>query len=141
RIHVVVALTAILVAAACGPASRHERRVVLVGDERWTVLLAGADGMRGSADFDGADGMLFDLDRDTDPGAVRFVMDGVVIPLDIAWFAADGRLVGTATMDPCPATPCPVTSAPGPYRWAIEAPAGAFADLGSSDRLDAGSLP
>lgn len=87
-------------------------------------------------DFEDADGMLFDLDRDVDPGAVTFVMDGVAIPLDIAWFAADGRQVGTATMLPCPAAPCPSYRALGRWRWAIEGPLGAFRDLPAGARLE-----
>ncbi len=104
-----------------------------VAGRPWTVLIAGEDGMRGRDDFAAADGMLFDMQRETEPSAVAFVMDGVRLPLAIAWFGADGRLVGTAEMVPCPAEPCPRYLAPAPFRWAIEAPAGAF------DRLPAGA--
>lgn len=92
----------------------------------WDLLLADRDGMRGMTSFQGADGMLFDFDADIDPAAVVFVMDGVAFPLDIAWFADSGELVGTASMAVCPAKPCPTFAAPGPYRWAVEAPPGAF---------------
>ncbi|CAN5466329.1 hypothetical protein BH20CHL7_BH20CHL7_09230 [soil metagenome] len=136
RIRVVIVLMAILVVVARYPASRHDRREVLVAGERWTVLLAEADGMRGMVGFDGADGMLFDMDRDTDPGAVGFVMDGVAMALDIAWFTDAGGLVGTASMGPCAAAPCPVTRAPAPFRWAIEAPAGRFRAFPPDARLE-----
>jgi uncharacterized membrane protein (UPF0127 family) len=113
-------------------------RAVRVGGEQWVVLIAPSDGsgMRGMADFHGADGMLFDLGRETHPSAVTFVMDGVTIPLDIAWFAASGEHLGTATMEPCPAEPCPRTAAPAPFRWAIEAPRGAFDGLSPGGRLE-----
>lgn len=91
--------------------------------------------MRGRTDFDGTDGMLFDLGGEVDPDAVVFVRDGVAMPLDIAWFGADGWLVGTASMATCVADPCPRTVAPGRFRWAIEAPLGRFADLAPGTRL------
>ena len=62
-------------------------------------------------------------------------MEGVPYPIDIAWFDATGALVSLASMAPCMAAPCPLYRAEGPYRWAIEAPPGAFADLGADDRL------
>ena len=111
------------------------RVTVHLGDTPWDVLVAGPDGMRHQADFAGADGMLFDLGRVVGPTAVGFVMDGVTIPLAIAWFDGDGLLVGTATMAPCDASPCPITQAPGRYRWAIEAPVGAFDDVSPDTRL------
>jgi uncharacterized membrane protein (UPF0127 family) len=53
-------------------------------------------------------------------------MDGVSIPLAIAWFAPDGSLVGQADMVPCTAQPCARYEAPAAFRWAVEAPRGAF---------------
>jgi uncharacterized membrane protein (UPF0127 family) len=131
------ALVLALVVAGC--AGSADRTQVELGGERWDVLLAGPEGMRGLADLDGADGMLFDFDQDVRPDAVVFVMDGVAFPLDIAWFGADGRLIGTASMPVCPAEPCPRHAAPGPFRWAIEALVGAFDELPADARLDAGS--
>ncbi len=115
--------------------SVSERTVQLAG-ESWSVLVAPPDGMRGRTGFGKADGMLFDLGEVVEPTAVVFVMDGVAFPLDIAWFDGDGDLIGTATMPVCPATPCPLHQAPGPYRWAIEAPVVAFIPLELGDRLD-----
>ena len=119
----------------CGPATpaATDRRTVTVAGQPWTVLVAGDAGMRGRDDFAGADGMLFDMGRATEPSAVAFVMDGVRVPLAIAWFAADGRLVGTDSMVPCDAEPCARYLAPASFRWAIEAPVGAF------DRLPSGA--
>ena len=134
---VALALLVALTSGACGQRYPDSaQREVRLGDRTWTVLLADRDGMRGMADFHGADGMLFDFDQDIDPTAVVFVMDGVAFPLDIAWFTDSGELVATATMAVCPAKPCPTYAAPGPYRWAIEAPPGAFGDIRPSDRLN-----
>jgi uncharacterized membrane protein (UPF0127 family) len=134
---VLALLSAVVSLAGCGaPLQPTARWQVELGGEPWQVLLASRDGMRGLSDFDGADGMLFDVDQDVDPGSVVFVMDGVPIPLDIAWFRDDGGLVGTASMVPCPARPCPNYEAPGRFRWAIEASVGAFNDLAPDARLD-----
>ncbi len=132
-----VAILVLTLVAGCSPGTAGDaRRPVRIGDAEWTVVVAGADGMRRRDSFDGADGMLFDLGEDVDPGSVVFVMDGVRFPLDVAWFSDAGALVGTASMAFCPEEPCPTYAAPGPYRWAIEAPPGAFDDLDPSDRLE-----
>jgi uncharacterized membrane protein (UPF0127 family) len=140
-----VRLLAVLVAglalvAACtttepSPAEPGTRSALLDG-RTWQLLGAGPDGMRGRLDFGGADGMLFDLEGDVSPSAVAFVMDGVSVPLAIAWFAADGSFVGRTAMTPCPAEPCQRYVAPAPFRWAIEARAGAFDDLPADARLE-----
>lgn len=80
-------------------------------------------------DLGGFDGMLFAWDDDTTGG---FWMRDTEVPLSIAWFDADGALVGAADMDPCGegVTDCP-SYAPGvPYRTALEVPQGALAELG-----------
>ncbi len=129
----------LILAAGCVPGHPgDDRRIVRIGDTEWTVLVAGDDGMRGRDGFDGADGMLFDLGEDVDPGSVVFVMDGVRFPLDIAWFSDAGALVGIASMAVCPEEPCPTYAAPGAYRWAIEAAPGAFDGLDPGDRLEIG---
>lgn len=113
-------------------------RIVRLGDRAWTVYEDGGDGMRGQPGFDEADGMLFDMGREIDPSAVPFVMDGVAFPIDIAWFDGDGAFVSALSMVPCDAAPCPLYYADGPYRWAVEAPVGGFADLRPTDRLAVG---
>jgi uncharacterized membrane protein (UPF0127 family) len=128
-----VLLTALLLAACAAPAS--DRITVRLGDEDWTVLRATPEGMRHRPGFDSADGMLFDFEREVEPGGVVFVMDDVAMPLDIAWFSAAGALVGTASMAICEGPPCPTYAAPARFRWAIEAPPGAFRDVTSTDRL------
>jgi uncharacterized membrane protein (UPF0127 family) len=94
--------------------------------------------MRGLPGFGDADGMLFDMGREVDPGGVAFGMEGVGYPLDIAWFDGGGMVVSIATMEACDAAPCPLYHAAGPYRWAVEAPVGAFGDLAPPDSLVVG---
>lgn len=142
RLGLVIASLAAVVLACVGPADTPASpvslaaRTITIDGSAWRLLTAGEDGMRGRADFGDADGMLFDMGAEVAPGAVAFVMDGVAMPLDIAWFAADGRLLGTARMGACTAEPCPRYVAPAWFRWAIEAPPGAFDGLDIDARLE-----
>lgn len=76
----------------------------------------------------GADGMAFVWPTDT---TGSFFMRNTRIPLSIVFVDADGRVVSGTDMDPCPdeVENCPLYPATGPYRWALEVPAGALADL------------
>ena len=100
------------------------------------VLVARRDGMRGR-DFGDADAMLFAWRTEQDPSLVGFVMDGVAMPLDIAYFDGMGRWLATTRMEPCEAEPCPRYAAPAPFRWALEAPVGTvLSGLGQGSRLE-----
>ena len=129
---VLMVILALVVAACADPPVRS----VTLDGARWEVLVGNSDGMRGKADFAGADAMLFAYDEEVDHGAARWVMDDVAFPLDIAWFAGDGRMVGMTTMELCPSQPCPLYAAPADYRWALEAPVGAFDGLPADARLE-----
>jgi uncharacterized membrane protein (UPF0127 family) len=59
-----------------------------------------------------------------------FWMKNTLIPLSIAFVAADGRVVSVAEMTPCRTDPCPTYAPAGPYRYAVELAAGSFADAG-----------
>jgi uncharacterized membrane protein (UPF0127 family) len=132
---IALVLGLVLSLAGC---SSQEAMTVRVGGQPWTVLDGDADGMRGKTDFGGADGMLFAFDPDVDTSGIVWVMDGVAFPLDIAWFDAEGRLLDTTTMPVCPTQPCPTYApeADRPYRYALEAPVGAFDPLEPDDRLE-----
>ena len=125
-------LAAIIAHTGCNP---PPIRTVTIGGEPWTVYEGSGDGMHGQPGFGDVDGMLFDLRREVDPSGIGFTMEEIAYPIDIAWFDASGALVGTASMEPCDAAPCPLYHADGPFRWAVEAPPGAFADVGPADRL------
>jgi uncharacterized membrane protein (UPF0127 family) len=129
---ILVLMLATIAVGACSP---RPVRTVTIGGERWSVYQGGGDGMRGLPGFGDVDGMLFEPHQDAEQGEAAFTMEGVPYPIDIAWFDATGDLVSVASMAPCMAAPCPLYRAEGPYRWAIEAPPGAFADLGANDRL------
>lgn len=53
-----------------------------------------------------------------------FGMRDTLMPLDIWWFAADGTLLGSTEMTPCPADPCTAYGSPGEVAHALETPAG-----------------
>lgn len=78
-------------------------------------------GLMGVTDLGGLDGMLFVWEADT---AAAFWMQNTLISLDIAFFSVDGSFVDRLTMEPCTADSCPLYSASGLYRYALEAPAG-----------------
>jgi uncharacterized membrane protein (UPF0127 family) len=80
---------------------------------------------------DGA-GLLFHFPEPEGPGGRGgFWMLDTRIPLDIV-FAQAGRVVGTASMLPCPGPPCPVTHPGVGYDLAVELPAGWLARTGVS---------
>lgn len=77
----------------------------------------------------GYDGMLFQFDED---GSGGFWMKNTRLPLSIAYVAADGSIVSTADMAPCPdgTERCPGYPPDGPYRNAVEVVQGRLDDLG-----------
>jgi uncharacterized protein len=87
-------------------------------------------GLMGVTDLGVADGMAFVYDDATNG---QFWMRDTPMPLSIAFFAAEGRFVSAADMEPCltgPPDDCARYSATGPYVTAIEVPQGGLADLG-----------
>ncbi len=82
-------------------------------------------------------GMLFIFpDAVGSAGRAGFWMLETPVALDIA-FAADGTVVGVATMQPCPARPCPITHPGVEYDLALEVAAGQLerAGVGPGARL------
>lgn len=69
------------------------------------------------------DGMLFVYQV---PASVSFGMFNTPMALDIWWFDANGLLIGTAEMEPCPQRPCTSYGSPGPIRWVLETPQGTY---------------
>jgi uncharacterized protein len=88
---------------------------------------ARARGLMGRRQVPEGTGMVFLY-----PADVReaFWMKNTLVPLSIAFVAADGRVVSVAEMTPCQADPCPTYPPAGPYRYAVELAAGAFGVAG-----------
>jgi uncharacterized membrane protein (UPF0127 family) len=88
-----------------------------------------ARGLMGVTDLGGADGMVF---RFASPVTTQFWMRDTVMPLSIAFYAADGSFVSASDMEPCltgPDAACARYAATGPYANAIEVPKGGLEAL------------
>lgn len=91
-----------------------------------------SQGLRGVGALpEDVDGMLFVFDE---PQSAIFGMLDTLMSLDIWWFDADGVLLGSTQMNPCPSAPCPAYGSPGPVRWVLETPRGEL-ELRAGDRL------
>ncbi|MGH9165892.1 MAG: DUF192 domain-containing protein [Acidimicrobiales bacterium] len=89
-------------------------------------------GLMGRTDLAGYDAMVFRFAADTEG---PFFMRNVPVPLEIAWFGADGRFVSSAEMAPCADREgCSLYSPAGPYRYALEVEATGLARLGVDRR-------
>ena len=76
-------------------------------------------GLMNRTDLGDYAGMLFVVPTET---SNPFTMAGTQVPLDIAWFRADGTRTGSAQMVPCRAavSNCPLYRPPGEWRFALE---------------------
>lgn len=99
---------------------------VSVGDRELRVVrVTYSQGLRGVSSLGGLDGALFVLDNVASSGS-GMGMDDVVIPLDVAFFAPDGRFVERLTMPICDPQPCPGYTPSAPWQFAIEGTAGSL---------------
>jgi len=143
RVLVLLAVAALFV--GCGsdkPAGLEgfETSTIKVDNRELTVAVAEtprqrSQGLMGVTDLGSLDGMLFVFQVDSDGG---FWMKNTLIPLDIAFFTADGGFVDALTMAPCTEDPCPTYRPGGSYRYALEAPAGDLAFVTPTSRLELG---
>jgi len=104
---------------------------------------ARARGLMGRTELPEGTGMVFLYPEDV---AEAYWMKNTLVPLSIAFVAADGRVVSVAEMTPCTADPCPSYPSAGRYRYAVELAAGAFdaAGVGEGDKVvpeDPAALP
>ncbi len=98
--------------------------VVHVGTRQLAVVLARTEteretGLRQRSTLGPYGGMLFVFDEDLH---VTFTMSTVPVPLDIAFYRADGRRVGKLQMMPCAGTDatCPAYEVHPAFRYALE---------------------
>ena len=135
---------ALAVLAGCGDGDSTEpgaQAVLSHGDEETTVAVEIADtpaereqGLMGRTTLAADAGMVFVFPEDH---RGPFWMKDTLIPLSIAFYAADGRILKILDMEPCKADPCPLYDPGVSYRGAFEVNKGAFAGWGISegDRL------
>jgi len=86
-----------------------------------------ARGLMGRRQVAKGTGMVFLYPADV---TEAFWMKDTLVPLSIAFVAADGRVVSVAEMIPCRTDPCPTYPPAGPYRYAVELAAGSFPAAG-----------
>jgi uncharacterized membrane protein (UPF0127 family) len=120
--------------SASGAARTVTYRLEPAGGEARTVRLeiaatpaARARGLMGRTEVPEGTGMVFLYPEDV---AKAYWMKNTLVPLSIAFVAADGRVVSVSEMTPCRADPCPSYVPAGPYRYAVELAAGYFAAAG-----------
>lgn len=89
-------------------------------------------GLMQVVDLGDLDGMVFDQGEER---RTTFTMRNTLIPLDIAFFDADGTGVALLQMVPCETDPCPSYDAGVPFRYALEVPAGSI-PLSADSALD-----
>jgi uncharacterized membrane protein (UPF0127 family) len=79
-------------------------------------------------------GMVFRFPQATSGG---FWMKSTLLPLDIAFYDAGGRILRIMQMKPCAADPCPIYAPGVEYRAALEVNAGSFRrwGVGVGDRI------
>jgi uncharacterized membrane protein (UPF0127 family) len=98
--------------------------VIHVGGNSLSVVIAKTEsqreeGLRTRSNLGSYAGMLFVFGQ---PTTVSFTMSTVPVPLQIGFYASNGRSVGRMLMQPCPRAEaaCPVYQAPRPFRYALE---------------------
>ncbi len=84
-------------------------------------------GLMNRKELDSNRGMLFVFEKEA---PLDFWMKDTLIPLDILFFDTHGRLVSTATMEPCTDGNCSLYPSGGPARYALEIPAGEMQNRG-----------
>jgi uncharacterized membrane protein (UPF0127 family) len=91
-------------------------------------------GLMGRESLSPYDGMAFVWEE---PVVGTFWMKDTVIPLSIAFWDDDGRIVSILDMDPCTEDPCPTYGPDEPFVGAVEVDRGTFErhGVGLGDRV------
>jgi len=102
-----------------------------------TVGVAGSaeqwpQGLSGVEVLEPLDGMLFVFPTVAER---TFWMQGMLFPLDVAFFDADGFLVNVVAMDTCLDGDCPSYPSDGLAQYALETPQGSLGELPADTRL------
>jgi uncharacterized membrane protein (UPF0127 family) len=126
----------LIVAVACGSAEEvaypNASAALSIGTDDGSVSLdvQVADtpaeretGLMGRESLSPYDGMAFVWDE---PVVGTFWMKDTLIPLSIAFWDADGRIISILDMDPCTEDPCPSYGPEHPFVGAVEVARGTF---------------
>ena len=116
--------------ASPSPSFDTATTIIDTGDEVVLVETEVADsdaerskGLMNRKSLDDDEGMLFVFFEENTGG---FWMKNTLIPLSIAFFDDDGKIVSILDMDPCRKSPCRVYDPGVPYWGALEVNQGAF---------------
>jgi uncharacterized protein len=116
--------------AGCGGSHDSPRAVIKTGDDEVVVHVEIADtsaerarGLMGRTELADDAGMVFAFPQGS---TTPFWMKDTLIPLSIAYYGADGRIVRILDMEPCRRDPCPVYDPHATYRGALEVNQGEF---------------
>ena len=123
---------------APGESPEFDPATVLIDGEGRSVLIyvdvaenarQQAYGLKNRTSLPEDEGMVFLFFEPIDAG---FTMEDTLIPLSVAFFDVDGRILEIRDMEPCPpeTDPCPVYEPGVRYRGALEVNRGAFEDYG-----------
>ena len=132
---------ALIAVTACGGAGDGQRAFIDARGGQVTVAVELADtpsererGLMGRRSLDADAGMVFVF---PEPVSGGFWMKDTLIPLSIAFYDQDGRILRILDMEPCRQDPCPVYEPGVTYRGALEVNRGAFRRWGvlEGDRL------
>ena len=134
--------TTTTVAPPIGVSTDFSRAVIEINGIPYSVAVADTPdelslGLMWVEDLSPLDGMLFVYEGER---LISHWMKNTLIPLDIAFFDAEGRFVSKTTMVPCldedfPDTKCPTYPAERPAAFSVEVPAGGFDELPDDARL------
>ena len=129
-------LLAIVALASCSSAQDHQpafgHGTLLIRSPNGPVTLsvrtastaeAKAQGLMGQPHLPESTGMAFLSDQ---PTTTPFWMKDTTIPLSIAFWNREGRIVDMLDMSPCTSDPCPLYRSASPYVGAVEVNQGFF---------------
>jgi uncharacterized protein len=123
-------LLAVVLVLAAAALDRGTATITTRAGEKVVVQVEIADtrterlkGLMGRRSLPAKAGMVFVYPSDVTGG---FWMKNTLIPLDIAFYDARGRILRTLTMVPCKRDPCRIYSPGVAYRSALEVNAGSF---------------
>ena len=130
---------AVLLAACSVKPGDDLQNIALVGPGHKAITLTvevadspdeHAQGLMGRENLPEDGGMLFLFPR---AEMLSFWMKDTLIPLDILFFDAQGRMVSSTSMTPCEGDPCPTYSSEEPAAIALEVAAGFVEESGIGD--------
>ena len=120
----------VLLLTACGGTETSPRAIIQTGDSEVVVHIEVADteserarGLMGRTELANDAGMAFVFPENS---TSAFWMKDTLIPLSIAFYDEDGRIVRILDMEPCRHDPCPLYDPRAIYRGALEVDKGAF---------------